>query len=289
VNDEVFALVTSSSGTSLQHWRYTETINEGNGGGGGGGGNSVSITFTWVSTLSLIGNNAVGYGISSTVPASGTYLSLAVATASGVLDLARISVSSGPTYNMSAGASVALPNGATTNRAPYWCNCPGPDLIGVGGTNGVLYLLDTGLNLAYSYDGEPDGRPAINTTPMADSNGEWYFGANDGYVYDVEIPVSGPQMFKAARFGPGVAIASSPIVGPCLNGPCMYYGSSGAGSYFTRIGTTRISELRACVSSGPASTICAANPRLWARVQVGPGGVWGGSGVFVQGWSFYSP
>jgi hypothetical protein len=162
-------------------------------------------------------------------------------------------------------------------------------LIGVGGTNGFLYLFDTGLSLAYSYDGQPDGRPAIDTTPAADPNGEWYFGANDGSVYDVEIPMSGAQMFKAAKFGPGGAITSSPIVGPCNAGPCLYFASSSGGSYFARIGTTRISDLRACITSSLGSTSCAGNPRLWARVQVGPGNVWGGSGVFVQGWSFYSP
>lgn len=282
-SDEVFILVTSSSGTNLQHWRFTETIDEG---GGEGGSNQTLRSWTPVGNLSLNGSNAVGYGISLAAPP----WNLVVATASGRLDLVRISGSSGSSYTMSAGASIVLPNGATTAHAPYWCNCPGNvDLIGVGGTNGLLYLFDGGLNVAYSYDGQPDGRPAINTTPMADPNGEWYFGANDGSIYNVEIPVSGPQMFKAARFGRGGAIASSPIVGACPNGPCLYFGSSSAGSYFARIGSTRVSDLRACVSSAAGSTTCAANPRLWARVQIGPGGIWGGSGVFVQGWSFYSP
>lgn len=95
-------------------------------------------------------------------------------------------------------------------------------MIGVGGSNGELFLFTTGLSLAYQYDGRLDGISAITTTPMADSNGEWYFGASDGYVYDVEIPVSGIQLFKAARFGPGGSIASSPIVGACAAGPCMF-------------------------------------------------------------------
>jgi hypothetical protein len=94
---------------------------------------------------------------------------------------------------------------------------------------------------------KPDGFPAISTTPMADTNGDWYFGASDGSVYDVEIPVSGVQMFKAAKFGPGGAISSSPTVGTCpsgLVGPCIYFGSSAVGSYFVRIGSTRVSDLR---------------------------------------------
>ncbi len=273
VNDEVFLLVTSGSGTSLQHWTYTESTTEcnGNGEGGCGGGQRTVTT-------------------ASTAP-----LSLAVATASGRLDVAQIG--SAPSYPMSSGASVILPNGSTAGRAPFWCHCPGQsgpvDLIGVGGTNGLLYLFTTGLNLAYSYDGQPDGRPAINTSPTADANGDWYFGANDGFVYDVEIPVSGTQMFKAAKFGPGgPIIAGSPIVGSCpnnLSGPCLYFGSSSGGSWFYRIGSTRISDLHACISDAAGSTTCVGNPRLWTRVQVGPAAIWGNLGVYVQGWSYYSP
>jgi hypothetical protein len=285
--DEVFVLVTSSSGTSLQHWSYTEPLvcnnDNGNGEGdcnNGRGRRQPRPTLSLVRTIPLSGANAVGYSTSATAPP----MTLVVTTGSGRLDLAQITAS----YNMSSGASITLPNGAVTARAPYWCQCPGPDLIGVGGTNGELYLFTTGLSLAYQYDGQADGRPAINTTPMADANGEWYFGANDGYVYDVEIPVSGTQLFKAARFGPGGAITSSPIVGACPSGPCMYFGSSTAGSYFARIGITRVSDLRACLSSAAGSTTCVGNPHLWARVQVGPAKVWGANGAYVQGWSFYS-
>jgi hypothetical protein len=283
VSDEVFLVVTGSGGTSLQHWRYTETNNN-EGGGEGGGQNNKTFGLSQVGNpLVLAGANAVGYGISSTVPP----LSLAVAT-SGRLDVARI----GQSYNMSAGPTVALPGGAVTSRAPYWCHCPGQDLIGVGATNGFLYLINTGLTgTVYMYSPKAvDGFPAINTTPMADANGDWYFGANDGSVYDVEIPVSGFQMFKAAKFGPGGVITGSPMVGTCpagLVGPCMYFASSIQGAYFVRIGSTRISDLRACVSSAPCPPT-GANPRLWARVQVGPSSIWGGGGVFVQGWSYYS-
>jgi hypothetical protein len=128
---------------------------------------------------------------------------------------------------------------------------------------------------------------------MADANGDWYFGANDGSVYDVEIPMPNsptPSLLSlAATFGPGGAIDSSPIVGACTGGPCLYFGSNPAGAYFVRIGSTRVSDLRACVSSAPCVPGSAVKPQLWARVQVGPGAVWGGTGVYVQGWSFYSP
>jgi hypothetical protein len=285
VSDEIFLLVTSASSTSLQHWTYTESTTDCNGNGKGGcdGGQRTVTTYnlTRNSSLALSGYNAVGYGLSaSTAP-----LSLAVATASGRLDVTQIG--SGPSYLMSSVVSVMLPNGSAAGRAPFWCHCPGPnpDLIGVGATNGFLYLFNTGLNLAYSYDGQQP----INTTPMADANGDWYFGANDGSVYDVEIPLSGTQMFKAAKFGPGGSIASSPIVGSCPAGPCLYFASSSSGSYFVRIGSTRISDLRACITSGSGSTACAGNPRLWTRVQVGPAAIWGNLGVYVQGWSYYSP
>ncbi len=294
VTDDIFVVVTSSGGTSLQHWQYTENGDNGDGGDGGGKGKNGSGLSPVGNPLVLPGANSVGYGISSTVPRSGTNLSLVVAT-TGRLDLARIAVKSGRTYSTSLVTSMVLPNGAVTTRAPYWCPAPcGPlnqAVIAVGGTNGFLYLFNSTLTTTlYLYSGGADGFPPITTTPMAGPNGDWYFGANDGSVYDVEIPVSGVQMVKAAKFGPGGVISSSPVVGTCpgaLVGPCMYFGSS-TDSFYVRIGTTRISDLRACLTSTPGATTCTANPRLWARVQIGPGSIWGGTGVYVQGWSYYS-
>lgn len=285
-NDEIFVLVSDGSNTNLEHWRFTETVDD-----LGNTTRSLSQVGNSLLLTMQVGGRAVGYAINSTVPASGANLTLAIAGTAGRVATVRIAVRSGPSYTMSIGASGALPG--TASRPPYWCHCPGQDLIGVGSTNGDLYLLDTGLALKWSYDGQPDGWPAINTTPAADANGDWYFGANDGYVYDVEIPASGPTMFKAARFGPGGAILSSPVVGGdtagCSSGPCVYFASSTAGIYFARLGGTRIIDLRACVSSASASITCAANPRLWARVEVGSPAIVGGRGVYVQGWSYYSP
>jgi hypothetical protein len=283
--DEIFVLVSDGSNTSLEHWRYTETVDE---------ASSTTFSLNQVDSLFLtnqIGGHAAGYSINSTLPVSGANLTLALAGVSGGMATVRISVGSGPSYTASLVASTMLPGGVS--RPPYWCHCPGQDLIGVGSTNGVLYVLNTGLAVQWSYDGQADGRPAINSTPQADSNGDWYFGANDGYVYDVEIPITGQQMFKAARFGPGGAILSSPIVGGaddgCTPGACVYFASSSAGSYFARIGGTRIIDLRACISSASGATSCAANPRLWARVEIGSAAILGGRGVYVQGWSYYSP
>jgi hypothetical protein len=68
----------------------------------------------------------------------------------------------------------------------------------------------------------------------------------------------------------------------------MFFGSTTSGSFFARIGITRISDLRACLSS--ANGPCTGIPQLWARVQVGPARYWNAAnGVYVQGWSFYSP
>jgi hypothetical protein len=289
IDDEIFVVVTDSNSTDLQHWRYTEETQSCNGPSGCGPVTTTSLTL--VTTLSLtaaVGANVTGYAISSNVPANGANLSLVVASATGRLSTARIAVRSGPSYTMFPGAAAALPGGVS--HAPYWCHCPGgQNLIGVGTTNGFLYVLTSTLAVQWSYDGKPDGWPAINTTPMADANGDWYFGASDGSVYDVEIPMSGPQMFKAAKFGPGGAIGSSPIVGSCFSGPCLYFGSTTAGSYFARLGTTRVLDVQACVTSAAGSTNCAVNPRLWARVEVGSSVVVGGRGVYVQGWSYYSP
>src|SRR5207245_5131123 len=113
------------------------------------------------------------------------------------------------------------------------------------------------------------------------------FGADDGYVYDVEVPTAGQQMFNAARFGPGGAIRSSPVVGGaangCSTGPCLYFGSSPAGTYFVQVGSTRIMDLRACVRAGGGSSECIASARLSGRVQGGAPTLAGGGREYVNG------
>lgn len=281
--DDVFAVASTGTATQFVHWQYTEVFDD-----------RIGIplrTLVPIGSASVpVGGNAVASDPNTLVPANGAAISLAVAGRTGRIALARITATSirgGFTYTTSVSSAVALAGQVTHD--PYWCHCPGGDLIGVGGGNGFLYVLDTSLNVSRSYDGQADGRPAINSTPVADSAGDWYFGADDGFVYDVEIPASGVQMFKAARFGPGGAIRSSPVAGACGAATCVYFASTTAGAYFTDLASTRTIELRACVSIGPGSTSCAADPRLWARVTIGPPSVVGGRGISVQGWSYYSP
>jgi hypothetical protein len=292
INDDIFVLVTSGGNSSLKHFRYSESTQD-CGGDGDNCNGGPTVTLSQVGAFTLpgpVGGDATGYATSSTLAVPGTTVSLAVASASGRLVIVQIAVTRGPTYTVSAGATGGLPAGIA--NAPYWCHCPGQDLIGIGGINGALYLLSNRLVIQWSYDGQADGSPAVNSIPAADTNGDWYFEASDGWVYDVEIPMSGQQMFKAAKLGLGGAVGSSPIgsspsVGACPAGPCLYFGSQTAGSYFVRIGVTRVSDLIAGVSSDLLSTSCVSNPCLWARVQVGPVG--GGSRVYVRGWSYYSP
>lgn len=284
-NDEVFVVVSDGSATSLQHWRYTEAVDN---------LNNVTSSLTLVGALTLtaqVGGSASGYDTNSLVPAVGSSILMPITGTTGGVALVRISVGKGPSYGLSLAASATLPGAVT--HAPAWCQCPGQKLIGIGSSNGTLYVLSTGLAVLWSYDGAADGRPAINSTPTADANGDWYFGADDGHVYDVEVPSSGAQMVKAARFGPGGAIHSSAFVGGstdgCPSAVCVYFASTTSGAYFAQIGSIRILDLRACISAAPGSTSCAANPRLWARMEVGPAAIVGASGVFVLGWSYYSP
>ena len=292
-SDEIFVLVTSSNATSLQHWRYTESpqnCNDNNcDGGNGNGGTDFSLSL--VSTFSLtsfIGGNAIGFAASAAAPTSNTPLKLAVATAAGKLVIAQIAVRSGPVYTITSGAATTLPAGVT--RPPSWS---AQNVIGIGSTNGTLYLLSQALAILDTYDGQADGKPAINTTPDADANGDWYFGANDGNVYDVEVPATGKVLVKAARFALGGTL-SSPVVGSasdgCSPGTCVYFASATNGARFVQLGYTRVIDLRACISTALGSTTCAVNPRLWAQVKVGTAAVVVvPTGVLVQGWSYYSP
>ena len=268
---DIFVVTSNAVNTWLEHWKYTET-------------DGSSGFLAAISNLPLVvGGTAVVSRPNLPVLNLNTKISQVVAGRSGALEIVTINASkNSPTYTMASGPTGTAPSNVT--RAPFWCVCPGGDLIGVGSTSGALKLLNSSLSVQWTYPGQAP----INTTPVADSNGDWYFGADDGYVHDVEMPASGSQLFQAAKFGPGGQIQSSPVEAGCSTGPCMYFGSSTSGAYFVLLGKTRVSDLRACISATP-DCAGAPNPRLWARVTVGPPSVVGGMGISVQGWSYYSP
>jgi hypothetical protein len=285
--DDIFVLTTTSTSTYLEHWQYSESADNDNDCFGPDCTSYAMTRFNYQSLTGALGGQATGYALSSATPP----LSLVAASRGGGLAIVRIG--SGTGYSMSGGPSTSVPGSIT--GSPYWCSsvyafgrgyCPGQDLIGVGSTNNTFYVYSSGLNLPpYQFSGPA----AINSTPVADAYGDWYFGADDGNVYDVEVPASGSQLFMAAKFGPGGAVGSSPIEAPCQSGAarCVYFGTS-TWSYFALIGDTRTMDMRACVTNGRGSASCANNPAVWARVTVGPG-AGNPSGVSVRGWSYYSP
>jgi hypothetical protein len=255
-SDEIF-IVTSGGGSSqFLHYTYTQ----------GGGG----PRFTLSDQISLPAANPVGLALEQTaLPAR-----LAITFASGTVSTIRVDTAFDPNLLKTAGV------GSGIRGAPYWCTVCSGGTIGVGGTNGTLYVLNPNLNIVASYA----GGSAINTTPTADVAGDWYFAADDGRLYEVQLPASGTAMVLAAHFGTANArIGSSPILASCPAGICVYLGSADANTYLISL-DARDAVMTACINScagtGP-------NPRLWTHIQVGVAG--NSQTVHVQGWSYYSP
>jgi hypothetical protein len=185
-------------------------------------------------------------------------------------------------YDPNLAKSIGL--GTPISGAPSWCACPAGPQIGVAGANGTLYVLDTSLNTVASFTG---GSP-IHTTPASDGVGEWFFGADDGYLYEVQQPASQTTMVQAARYGPlGGPVGSSVQVAGCPSGICVYLGAINSGAYIVPL-NARLVTITACLSNLPPA--CSSdNPRLWAKVEAGVAGVAGSpQTVHVQGWSYYS-
>jgi hypothetical protein len=196
-----------------------------------------------------------------------------------------------------AGGGVALvnipsnfdPNLATNTvvgsgfaAAPAWCSCPTGMQLGATGVNGTFYLFGGNLNLITSFAVGPQ----VRTSPAADGVGEWFFGANDGYLYELQESLSGTTVAQVARFGGGAIgqVKSSAQVGPCSAGICVYMGSVN-NAYIVPL-DARHAQMTACLSNVPPA--CSTdNPRLSAQVEVGVAG--NNQTVHVQGWSYYSP
>ncbi|TAN33893.1 hypothetical protein EPN29_04480 [bacterium] len=257
-SDEIYAVASDGSSSRLLHFTY------------GPGKNGAGLTLA--SSLPLPGLNAVGMASErGSVPAR-----LAVTFAGGRI----VEVQVNADFSMSVAATQSVPSSIA--GAPYWCHCPGADLIGVGGNNG-LYVFDTGLNAYGTY---PATGTAINTAPGADSAGDWFFGADDGNVYEVQRPAGQAVMILAARFGNlGARVGSSPVVGGCPAGICIYLATRFGTAYLIPL-DARDAAVTACLSAAPPAC-SGANPRLWAHVQVGVMG--SPRTVHVTGWSYYSP
>ena len=118
----------------------------------------------------------------------------------------------------------------------------------MGGQNGRLSLFDSSLNPVASYA----GTSPINTSPAADGAGNWYVGADDGYVY--ELQNIGGQMVKANRYGNMGAIGSSVQVAGCATGICVYLGTLGNRLYLIPL-NARDAVLKACITSSPPTCL----------------------------------
>ena len=210
--------------------------------------------------------NASGIALQgATLPAG-----LAITFGGGVVALYRIG-SNGPTFLNSQPVAGGIAD------APYWC---GPcNLFGVGAQNGGLYLFNSSLNPVASYAGTGS---AINTTPAVDGAGDWYFGADDGYVHEVQNQAG--QMVQVNRYGGMGKVGSSVEVGGCATGICVYLGTLGNRLYLVPL-DARDAVLSACITAAPP-TCSGANPRLRASVEVGASG--SPQTVHVQGWAYYS-
>ena len=128
------------------------------------------------------------------------------------------------------------------------------------------------------------GVSPIRTTPGSDAVGEWFFGADDGYLHELQQRAGQSAMVQVAQYGGLGTVGSSVQVAGCPTGICIYLGSS-SNAYLVPL-DAREATLTACLSNSPPA--CSGdNPRLWAQVEVGAPD--SPQTVHVQGWSYYSP
>jgi hypothetical protein len=258
--DAIYVVVGDSAASRLVEYLYSS----------GRGGPAL----TEMASLALPAASARGLAVDgTTLPAR-----LAVTFAGGTVALVQI----GSDYSMSVAASGSI--GTSISDAPTWCHCPGAsNVIGVGGKNGALYLLDASLKTLATL---PSVGAGISTTPQSDGVGEWFFGADDGYLYEAQQPAGESTMSVVAKYGgSGGAIGSGAQVGACANELCAYVASTAGPAYMVGM-DARDAVLTACLSTAPPA--CSGqNPRLWTSLEVGESG--SPQTVHIQGWSYYSP
>jgi hypothetical protein len=258
--DHLYVVVSDGVSSFLVHSTYTS-----------------SQGLRFVSSLALPAPQALGMALEpGTLPSR---LAITFAGAGGQVALAQIQAR----FGVSLLTSTSVPT--TIAGAPYWCQCPGGDLIGVGGRNGALYLLDTSLNTNATF---PPGGAAISTSPAADAAGDWFFGADDGNVYQVQRQTGQATLVLATAqpYGSGGSvITSSPTLGSCnTTWICVYAGS--ADSLYLVPLDARHAVVTACMATSPPAC-SGSNPQLWASVEVGSASSL--NTVHVKGWSYYSP
>ena len=257
-SDQVYVVTSDSSGSELEAYNYSVT--------------KTGPTLAFAGSIPLPAPLAVG----ATIDQSSLPARVAITFAGGRVAVATISSN----FTMSVTANVTLPDALAA--APTWCQCPGGASIGIGTRAGALYVLDPSLNVQASLA----GGPAIRTPPQSDGVGDWFFGADDGFLYEAQQPAGQTSMVVVGTFGQfDGAVGSGVQVGSCPVGICAYLGSSAGTAYTVQL-DARNAIITACISTAPPD--CSGdNPRLWASVQVGAAGNL--QTVHVEGWSYYSP
>src|SRR5258708_4686068 len=250
--DEVYAVVSDGSSAQLVQYHYSS----------GSLTSAASLALPWASVSGIVVSAA-------TLPAE-----MAISFAGGGFAVAQIS-SRG---TMTLTGSGAVPAGVVD--APYWCHCPGGDLIGLAAQNGGLYLYSTSLQLYATYL----GGSSITTTPGADAAGNWYFGATDGFVHELQPQQGQSSLVQVDTYGQVGSVTSAVLVGTCASGICVYLGTANNHAYLVPL-DARQAVISACITNSPP-TCSGANPRLWASVEVGASG--SPQTVHVQGWSYYA-
>jgi hypothetical protein len=223
--------------------------------------------------LSVVDNVLLPWNNASGIAASGSGLpaSLAITFAGG--GVAAVQLDSTGAMTLMA---TSLPAGIA--GAPHWCAACG-NLFAVGGQDGVFYLFDSSLKLIAS---KSTSSQKITTSPSIDGAGNWYVGSDDGLVHELQL--QNGQLYERETYGQMGRFGSSPQLGSCAQGICIYLGGQDGNVYLVPL-NARKAVISACITKS-APTCSGANPRLWATVEVGdrisPGT------VHVQGWSYYS-
>jgi len=254
-SDEIYVLM--SDGTSSELVRYVYTVK-----------NGVS-TLSEAASLGQLPPNAVGMAVDgNSLPAR-----IAVTYRDGRVSLVQLQTS----FLMTLLRSGSIAPGIADS--PAWCCGSSPNLIGVAQTHG-LYVLDTNLNVVSSFG---LGNTTISGSPAGDRGGDWFFGADDGNVYEVPAISSAPTIVS---FGSGQLgqIRSSTRLGACGTKICIYFGSANGNAYMIPL-DARDAVVTACISNTPPSC-SGANPRLQASIEVGASQ--NPRTVHVQGWSYNS-